>query len=101
MCYPDCDNSVTLEQNTLNEGHLLLISQAKAFLTYSKKSLRFSTLAAAKSQGVSGCWFLELGQCHGPQEGSSLKLWKDSHAGPQHLQSQEFFLVSATYHCTI
>lgn len=31
-------------------------------------------------------------QCHGAQEGGSLK---DSHAGPPHLPSQERFLVSA------
>lgn len=83
FCYP------RTKQTDL--GHLLLISQAKAFLTDSKKPLRFSSLAA--ESGRKWMFVLRVGQCHGAQEGGSLK---DSHAGgPPHLPSQERFLVSA------
>lgn len=82
FCYP------RTKQTDL--GRLLLISQAKAFLTDSKKSLRFSSLAA--ESGRKGMFVLRAGQCHGPQEKGSLK---DSHAGPLRLPSQERFLVNA------
>lgn len=67
FCYP------RTKQTDL--GHLLLISQAKAFLTDSKKPLRFSSLAA--ESGRKWMFVLRVGQCHGAQEGGSLK---DSHA---------------------